>query len=107
MATEKPFQQVLEELTSRARVTVGPGWGKGHVVAKLAGKMFALLVNGDLVVKLPKARVDSLVQDHVGTRFDPRRNGKVMKEWVVIPEGAADWVALAIESLEFMTKSRG
>ena len=62
-----------------------------------------MLVRGSLVVKLPRARVDELVEAGQGKRFDPRRNGRLMKEWLVVPPAsAADWLALANEGLGFV-----
>ena len=70
---------------------------------KVDNRIFAMLVRGSLVVKLPRARVDALVQSGQGKRFDPRRNGRLMKEWVVVPPTSrADWQALADEALRFV-----
>lgn len=70
---------------------------------KVDNRIFAMLVRGSLVVKLPRARVDALVKSGHGTRFDPRRNGRLMKEWLVVAPGSpADWLALANEALQFV-----
>ena len=37
----------------------------------LNGKIFAMFGRGKLVVKLPKQRVDELVNGDIGERFDP------------------------------------
>src|SRR5207247_2039163 len=65
-------------------VTVGKMMAS--VGLKVNEKIFAMLVRGDLVVKLPRARVDELVAARTGKRFDPRRDGRVMKEWLVVGE---------------------
>jgi len=58
---------------------------------------------GDFVLKLPKNRVDELVAAGKGERFDPRRNGKVMKEWVIIhPQFSREWASLAAEAMRFV-----
>jgi hypothetical protein len=44
---------------------------------------FALVVKGELVVKLPRERVDELVDAGTGRRFDPG-HGRLMKEWVTL-----------------------
>jgi hypothetical protein len=62
-----------------------------------------MTIKGDLVAKLPRERVDALVVGRIGDRFDPRRNGKVMKEWLVVPEGKASWIALAREAHRFVS----
>jgi hypothetical protein len=56
-----------------------------------------MLVRGRFVAKLPKARVDELIEAGTGKRFDPG-HGRLMKEWVSIGSGEADWVALAREA---------
>lgn len=48
---------------------------------KINGKVFAMLVKGDLVVKLPRESVDELIAGGSGVAFDPG-HGRVMKEWV-------------------------
>jgi hypothetical protein len=72
------------------------------------GKMFALLSsNNEFVVKLPRERVDELVESGKGVSFDPRRNGKVMKEWIVVKATSENiWLSLAKEALEFALKKK-
>jgi TfoX/Sxy family transcriptional regulator of competence genes len=48
---------------------------------KTGGKFFAMVSKGELVVKLPRERVDELVEAGEGHRFDPG-HGRLMKEWV-------------------------
>jgi hypothetical protein len=57
---------------------------------KTRGKFFAMVQKGELVVKLPRARVDELVAARKGRRFDPG-HGRLMKEWVTLrpPDKAA------------------
>jgi TfoX/Sxy family transcriptional regulator of competence genes len=38
---------------------------------KVGGKVFAMSVKNELVVKLPRERVDELVAAGAGSRFDP------------------------------------
>jgi hypothetical protein len=55
------------------------------------------------VVKLPAARVDALVATGEGDRFDPRRNGRVMREWLALsPSSGQGWLPLAREALDFV-----
>jgi hypothetical protein len=68
---------------------------------RVKGKIFAMHVRGDCVVKLPRARVDALVASGAGRRFEPGP-GRIMKEWVAVPPGAADWVVLAREAYAFV-----
>jgi len=69
---------------------------------RVNGRIFAMQVGGQLVVKLPKARVDALVEAGTGGRFDPRGNGSLMNEWVVVGPGQAEWVALSKEAHAFV-----
>ncbi len=68
------------------------------------GKIFAMLVRGALVVKLPKERVDALVEEGKGERFDPG-HGRLMREWLVVEAGGLPWVALAKEAHQFVRRS--
>lgn len=79
------------------------GTGFGSAGLKVGGKIFAMLVRGALVVKLPRARVDAFVVAGEGERYDPRRDGRLMKEWLVAgPALDEDWLSLAREALAFV-----
>jgi hypothetical protein len=45
---------------------------------------------------------DALVASGAGERFDPG-HGRVMKEWVSVGHGAADWLELAREAHRFVS----
>jgi hypothetical protein len=87
-----------------------PGVSAGRMMAsfglKVNGKIFAMHVRGCLVAKLPKARVDELVDTGVGERFDPG-HGRIMKEWISVRPGRADWVELAREAHRFVAPAAG
>ncbi len=70
-------------------------------VLTVNGKIFAMLVQDRLVVKVPKVRVDELTAAGRGAPFDPG-HGRVMKEWIAVREGDADWLALAKEAYRFV-----
>jgi len=80
--------------------------GFGANAMKVNKKIFAMLASGDrFVVKLPRARVDALVAAGFGERFDPRRNGRAMREWLVVGAGRETrWLSLAREAMEFMSR---
>ncbi len=80
--------------------------GFGANALKVNKKIFAMLASDDrFVVKLPRARVDALVAGGFGERFDPRHNGREMKEWLVVGPGReARWLRLAKEAMEFVSR---
>lgn len=80
------------------------GFGGGALVA--GGRIFAMLAHDRLVVKLPRARVDQLVTEGLGVRFDANK-GRPMKEWLSIEGVDADlWRRLAEEGLAFAQSAR-
>ena len=95
------FQIIMDAFAGLPGVSCGAGWAKGNTVLKVHGTIFAMLAHGHLVVKLSETRVDSLVQDKVGSRFDPRRTGKGMREWCEVPLGLGNWLGLAKEAFDF------
>jgi hypothetical protein len=96
------LEPVASVLAGERGVTVEKGWGSSSVVLKKRGKIFAMLIGDELVLKLPKSRVDELVEAFNARRFDPRRDGRLMKEWVVMPSGSAGWAGLAREAYAFV-----
>ncbi|MBY9021137.1 MAG: hypothetical protein KGD67_08765 [Candidatus Lokiarchaeota archaeon] len=68
---------------------------------KIRKKMFAMLSKENYVVKLPKERVAELLSSGEGLPYDPG-NGRIMKEWVIIPEEFSDkWMDYASEAKQF------
>ena len=48
-------------LSSRRGVAVAPGFGSNHAVLKIRGKVFAIFMPNQLVVKLPQDRVQAML----------------------------------------------
>ena len=96
------MQPIVDAFAGVKAVSVEKGWGSNSVALKTRGKIFAMLVRGDLVLKLPGLTVDGIVAAHGARRFDPRGDGRVMKEWLVVPAGLRDRVKLAREAFEFV-----
>ena len=68
---------------------------------KTRKKMFAMFNKGKYIVKLPKERVTELIGSGEGKPYDPG-NGRIMKEWVIIPEEHSDkWIEYASEAKQF------
>jgi hypothetical protein len=97
------FDELLTLFAPDPRVRLPEGGrGFGANSLRVDGKIFAMLVRGRLVVKLPKTRVDALVDSGEGVRFDANR-GTPMKEWLSLdPASTLDWPALAQEAMDFV-----
>ena len=90
--------------TSYGSAEGGPQRAFGSTSLKTNGKIFAMLVNGRLVVKLDRGRVDALVASGAGNRFDPG-HGRLMKEWLDLESDSDQtWLDLATESEAFVAK---
>jgi hypothetical protein len=82
------------------------GSGFGRSALRFDGRIFAMLVRGRLVVKLPAERVDALVAGGEGVRFDANK-GTPMREWLSLePASARSWLLLAREALDFARSGR-
>jgi hypothetical protein len=99
--TEERFEQLAAGFLVDPEVTEGTGFGSAPGL-RIKGKIFAMLVKDQLVVKLPKDRVAELVATGAGAQFDPG-HGRLMKEWAsVAPDSSEDWERLAGEALKFV-----
>jgi len=102
---EERYTTIVEALLSDSDVTQSKMFGSSGL--SIGGKVFAMLVKGKLVVKLPKPRVDALVASGDGERFDPRHDGRLMKEWLSVePTSEEEWLPLAREAMEFVASKR-
>jgi hypothetical protein len=101
------FEDLVDELVGCAGVTPPRGGsGFGRSALRWERKIFAMLVRGRLVVKLPAPRVDALVSGGDGVRFDANK-GTPMKEWFSLdPESELAWLPLAREALDFAQAGR-
>jgi len=101
------YAAIVKALAGKPCVTyAGAGTGFGSNALKVDNVIFAMLASGDeFIVKLPRGRVDALVAAGEGKRFDPRRNGRLMKEWfVAVPGCETKWLTLAKEAMEFVAR---
>ena len=99
------FAALVAELVEEPGVEQGTGFGRMPGL-RIRGSIFAMLCRGELVLKLPAERVDSLVDEGTAARFEPRRDGRLMREWVTVA-AAHDplWSPLAREALVFVAGS--
>ncbi len=99
-ATDALFSPIIEAFHDNAEVSLGRLFGSTGL--KVSGKVFAMMVKGNLVVKLPKERVEALISAKLGEYFDPG-HGRLMKEWIVLkPKAEAQWLKLAKEAQQFV-----
>ena len=109
-SAERRFAAIAREMVKADPRVVSPeterqaGNRFGASGLKVDGKIFVMVSKGQLVFKLPKGRVDELVEDGKGERFDPG-HGRLMKEWLALsPEAKVSWNALGKEALAFVGK---
>jgi hypothetical protein len=102
MTPEQRYEDLADEFAGEEGVLPpqgGSGFGRGAL--RYHRKIFAMLVRGQLVVKLPRQRVDDLVAAGHGERFDANK-GTPMKEWFSLdPRAELAWLPLAREALVF------
>ena len=110
MAATTDWESLVATMLADGTATHGNEGGAqrafGSTSLKTDGKIFAMLVNHRLVVKLPATRVEGLVAEGVGERFDPG-HGRIQKEWLSVTGADPDqWHALATESEAFVAKRK-
>src|SRR5262245_10568765 len=112
-AAEERWDRLVEAMVATGEATYGGEESRGRGRAfgsnalKADGRIFALFSHDRLVVKLPAKRVESLIGDGAGRRFDPG-HGRLMREWLDVGvEDARTWQALATEALAFVSGRKG
>jgi hypothetical protein len=96
------FETLCAEYAGVTGVSVPSGGsGFGSSALKINKKIFAMLVNDHLVVKLPAARVAELVETGAGLPFDSGK-GRPMKEWVTITGDESICRSLVVEAQAFV-----
>lgn len=85
-----------------AAFAASPGVTHTRMMASLGlrvdGGFFALFRDGELVVRLPAARVAALLAAGTGRPFRRGEAGPPMREWIVIPRSHRRWLPLAQEA---------
>jgi TfoX/Sxy family transcriptional regulator of competence genes len=104
MTNEELFEAIAAKLLNDDAISRKKMFGSTGL--SIGGKVFALLVKGKLVVKLPRQRVEALVLAEIGQPFDPG-HGRLMKEWVAIePAAGGEWLNLAQEARDFVADAK-
>ena len=93
------FDDIAGRYLARPGVTYGQIWHNDGL--KVNGKIFAMTVRGELVVKVPAAQARSLVEAGSGRPFEPRP-GRAMREWVVVADDG-DWPALIADAYDYVS----
>ena len=100
-SAESLFDAVVERYAHDPRVTGGTGFGSSPG-RRVDGRIFAMLVRGELVVKLPRQRVDELVQAGTASWFDAGK-GRPMREWAALGTAhALAWPDVVGEAYDFV-----
>jgi hypothetical protein len=106
--TSSRYARIVNVLSKEKDVTTGEERkGFGSSALKVRGRIFAMVDSkGRFVVKLPRDRVDALVESGSAVRFDPG-HGRLMKEWASLdPSSGTRWLALAREALRFVAAKK-
>jgi TfoX/Sxy family transcriptional regulator of competence genes len=94
------YAQIVSHYEKKSGVETGKMFGAEGL--KISGKVFAMEVKGNLVVKLPASRANECVAAGQARLFDPG-HGRLMKEWLEIDtDSKLDWLTLAEESFAYV-----
>lgn len=100
------FWALADDLIAGGRVAEGTMMGH-HCLRSTSGGGFVATVersSGDLVTKLPRNRVEELIESGIGAPFAPA--GRVFREWVAVSaDHVALWGELVTESISFVSTS--
>ena len=98
-----PEAMFAEVVTAIVTETDGPGTVEppvpgrrrfGSEALKVDGKIFAMLRDGRLVLKLPPDRVAALIEAGAGVPFTAGKS-RPMRGWVMVDPDGGDWIGLA------------
>ena len=102
------FETLVATFAGTPGVTLPEDGGRrfGATALKVHGAIFAMQVQGELVLKLPRERVAALIESGSGGPFSSGK-GTPMREWVTVVEPPDGDEALAREALDFVRSQRG
>ncbi len=96
------FDPIAAEYLTRPDVDIGPMFGSEGL--RIRGKIFAFVgYRGGLVVKVPEARADEIVNDGVAERMVMR--DREMREWLAVGRGEHEhWPPLIAEAFAYVDR---
>ena len=94
------FAAIQADYADDPRVTFGTGFGP-KAGLRVDGSIFVMLVHGGIALKLPRDRVQSLIEAGVARPFGMGQK-RPMKEWAAIPVESAEARALVAEAYAFV-----
>lgn len=104
--SEQAYTTIGEQLAERHGTTLGQMFGKPCL--KTNGKAFAAFFKDEMVFKLGQEEANLLLEKYPGScKWDPSGKKRPMKDWLQVPsEFDADWLSLALESMEFVNANQ-
>jgi len=102
-ALDPRLRAIAAALRDEPRVTIGKVFSS--VGLRVNGKIFVMVVRGNVVMKLPRARVAQLVADNAGQPFEPAP-GRSMKEWITLTAGDSSLRKLGREAFNFVAAGK-
>ena len=100
------FASIVQKMLREQGITQAKMFGVPGI--KTDRNMFAMSVKGELIVKLPKGRVEALVASKQGKHFYHLFDkSRLMKEWVAIGKNNKhNWIKLAQEAKDFVISTQ-
>ena len=102
--SEELFNSFTKSFVSDPKISQSKMFGSPGL--KINGKVFAFLMKGKLILKLPKEKVDELIAANEGKPFGhifAPNNFRPMKEWVeVLSDDEKVWLKLARKARDFV-----
>jgi hypothetical protein len=100
---EERFAELSASYLERPVVSSGTGFG-GNPGLRVNGRIFAMLVRGALVAKVPLDRAAEL-NTTIARPFDPG-HGRAMREWIeVSADHAQEWAAIVEEAFRYVGRA--
>ena len=97
---EAAFETLVGRFAREPDVTLGTGFGASPGL-RVDGRIFAMLPEGALVVKLPADRCAAMVEAGDGSLMVSGK--RTMREWLVVDGVDEDrWAALAADALGYV-----